>query len=96
MRRAESYEEREHWYDHPRILRYVVTQLRAGKSPDAIAGRMKRASPWHRAHAVSHESIYRYIWKVKEEGGAPNQSPVFARFVRELEDRVVKLGGRRG
>lgn len=35
-------------------------------------------------------------WKVKEEGGAPNQSPVFARFVRELEDRVVKLGGRRG
>ena len=69
MRRAESYEEREHWYDHPRILRYVVTQLRAGKSPDAIAGRMKRASPWHRAHAVSHESIYRYIWKVKEEGG---------------------------
>lgn len=69
LRRTQSYETRGHWYDDPRVLRYVVDQLRAGKSPDAIAGRMKRASPWHRAHAVSHESIYRYIWKTKEEGG---------------------------
>jgi hypothetical protein len=35
-------------------------------------------------------------WKVKEEGGAPTQSPVFGRFVRELEDQVTQLGGRRG
>lgn len=69
MRRKQSYEQQLCWYDDPRVLRYVVDQLRAGKSPDAIAGRMKRASPWHRKHAVSHESIYRYIWKVKEEGG---------------------------
>jgi len=57
------------WYDHPTVLKYIVEELREGKSPDAIAGRMKRQSPWHREHAVSHESIYRYIWKVKEEGG---------------------------
>jgi IS30 family transposase len=69
LRRSHSYQDRERWYDHSRVLRYVVDQLRAGKSPDAIAGRMKRASPWHRMHAVSHESIYRYIWKVKENGG---------------------------
>lgn len=30
---------------------------------------MKRASPQHRAYAVSHESIYRFVWKVQEEGG---------------------------
>lgn len=69
MRRAHSYDHRDHWYDHGEVLRYVVGKLRAGKSPDAIAGRMKRESLWHREHAVSHESIYRYVWKVKEEGG---------------------------
>ena len=68
-RRGRSYDSRERWYDHPGVCRYVINQLRAGKSPDAIAGRMKRASRWHREHAVSHESIYRYIWNVKEGGG---------------------------
>jgi len=69
IRRVQSYEERKRWYDNPEVLKYVVEELREGKSPDAIAGRMKRQSPWHKEHAVSHESIYRYIWKVKEEGG---------------------------
>ena len=68
-RRQKSYEQRKCWYDNPEVLKYIVEELRDGKSPDAIAGRMKRKSPWHRYHAVSHESIYRYIWKVKEEGG---------------------------
>ncbi len=34
-------------------------------------------------------------WRVKEEGGAPSQSPGFQRFVRELDDRAAKLGARR-
>ncbi len=34
-------------------------------------------------------------WRIKEEGGAPNQSPVFRRFVSELEARAAKLGARR-
>ncbi len=34
-------------------------------------------------------------WRVKEEGGAPSQNPVFQRFVRELDDRAAKLGARR-
>lgn len=68
-RRHCSYGKRPRWHDDPAVLGHVLAELRAGKSPDAIAGRMKRASPWHRAHTVSHESIYQYIWKVKEEGG---------------------------
>lgn len=68
-RRKESYDERERWYDDPDVLRYVIGELRKRKSPDAIAGRMKRKSPWHRQHAVSHEAIYQYIWKAKEGGG---------------------------
>jgi IS30 family transposase len=69
LRRAHAKDTVPKWHGDPAVLRYVVEELRDGKSPDAIAGRMKRASPWHRAHTVSHESIYRYIWKVKEEGG---------------------------
>lgn len=68
-RRAQSYDQRERWHDNPRVLQYIIEQLRDGESPDAIAGRMKRESPWHREHAVSHESIYRYIWNVQAEGG---------------------------
>lgn len=34
-------------------------------------------------------------WHVKEEGGAPSQSALFQRFVRELDDRAAKLGARR-
>jgi IS30 family transposase len=30
---------------------------------------MKRASPWHRAHAVSAKTIYTWIWRNQEEGG---------------------------
>ena len=68
-RRRCSYDTRQHWHDNPPVLQYVIGQLRVGKSPDAIAGRMRRKSPWFRTHAVSHESIYRYIWRVQEEGG---------------------------
>lgn len=68
-RRRQSYDCRPRWYDDLPVLQHVIDALRAGKSPDAIVGRMKRASPWHREHAVSHESIYRYIWNVKDEGG---------------------------
>jgi IS30 family transposase len=68
-RRLKSYNSRIRWYENPDVLSYVVKELRDGQSPDAIAGRMKRKSPWHKEHSVSHESIYRYIWKIKEEGG---------------------------
>ena len=68
-RRQQSYEQRDHWYDNPDVLRYVVGELRTGETPDSITGRMKRFSPWHRKHAVSHQAIYDYIWKIREEGG---------------------------
>jgi len=68
-RRQQSYEGRARWYDNPAVLRYVIEELRDDQSPDAIAGRMQRLTPWHKRNAISHESIYRYIWRVKEAGG---------------------------
>lgn len=34
-------------------------------------------------------------WRVKEEGGAPSQNPLFQRLARELDDRAAKIGARR-
>lgn len=68
-RRRTSYEHRARWQDDPMVCKFVLELLRKRQSPEQIAGRMKRESPWHRAHTVSAKSIYRYIWKVKEDGG---------------------------
>ena len=65
-RRQHSYVDRSRWEDNARLLRHVLTELNDGKSPDQIAGRMRRQE---RKHTVSHQSIYAYIEKDKEEGG---------------------------
>lgn len=71
-RREHSYVDR-HWFDDPDVLRYIVGELRKRQSPEQIAGRMKRESPWHRQHSVSAKSIYSYIWKIAEDGGCLHQ-----------------------
>jgi transposase, IS30 family len=70
QRRAEQRQRKEdHWYDDPRVFGFVLELLRQRQSPEQIEGRMKRVSPWHRAHAVSAKTIYTWIWKNLEEGG---------------------------
>jgi IS30 family transposase len=44
----------------------VERELRNKRSPDQIAGRLRRQQ---RKHTVSHQSIYRYIERDKETGG---------------------------
>lgn len=65
-RREGSYEERKRWHDDVRLRTHVEAKLADGKSPDQIAGRMKEQG---RTHTVSHQSIYTYIERDKEEGG---------------------------
>lgn len=65
-RRERSYKDRDRWHDHTTILRHIVSQLQDGKSPDQIAGRMKEQG-WKRT--VSHQSIYAFIERDKEDGG---------------------------
>jgi IS30 family transposase len=45
---------------------HVEKELRDGKSPDQIAGRLQER---RRVHTVSHQSIYRYIERDRENGG---------------------------
>lgn len=68
-RRTEAKTNGVSWHQDPRLLRYVIEKLRDRWSPEQISGRMKRESPWHRAHCVSHEAIYAYIENARREGG---------------------------
>ena len=65
-RRRNAYIARMHWYDNPTLLQYVVAELRDGKSPDQIAGRLKE----RHLHSISHQSIYAYVESNKEQGGS--------------------------
>lgn len=50
----------------PEVTLYVDQKLRDKQwSPEQIAGRLKVVS----GKSLSHESIYRYVWKNKREGG---------------------------
>lgn len=70
QRRAEERQREEHhWHDNPLVFKFVLELLRQRQSPEQIAGRMKRESPWHRAHAVSAKTIYTWIWKNRDDGG---------------------------
>lgn len=57
------------WHDDPQVMEFVLKLLRQRQSPEQIEGRMKRESPWFRAHSISAKSIYNYIWKIRDEGG---------------------------
>ena len=69
FRAAQRRRKEHHWHDDPRVFRFVLELLRQRMSPEQIEGRMKRASPWHRVHAVSAKTIYAWIWRNQEEGG---------------------------
>jgi len=68
-RREEAKKKCSKWHNDPVVLKYVIEELRDDKSPDQISGRMKRVSPYLQQHAVSHQTIYNYINRIRAEGG---------------------------
>ncbi len=46
----------------PRLRTEVVSRLRAGQSPDQVAGRLRYEHPEQKARCVSHEAIYAWIY----------------------------------
>ncbi len=65
-RRQRAYDLRPHWYDDADLRHHVEVELRDGKTPQQIAGRI-RQQDW--SHTVSHTMIYQYIEQDKERGG---------------------------
>ena len=51
---------------HPLLLSMIDEKLRLGWSPEQIAGRLRQKQG---QAVISHESIYRYIWRDKKSGG---------------------------
>ena len=73
------YEQRRRSYrklhQHPQLCHVVIDRLKAGWSPEQIAGRLKREP--HSTHRLCHETIYRYVYS--EDG----QSQALARHLPE-------------
>lgn len=64
-RKKNGYNKLNHWHDDQELLEHVLVKLKDGKTPDQIAGRRKIK----KLTSVSHQTIYNYIAKDKEEGG---------------------------
>ena len=65
-RRTHAYDARPRWHDHARLRSHVERELKNKRSPDQIAGRLRERK---RKHTVSHQSIYAFIERDKEQGG---------------------------
>jgi transposase, IS30 family len=50
----------------PQLREDVVTRLRAGYSPDQVAGRLRYEHPDQHARQVSHEAIYTWIYALPQ------------------------------
>jgi transposase, IS30 family len=66
---------------HPRIRRYAVRKLKAGWSPEQIAGRLPERFP---NSSISHEAIYQYIY-LFETRQQENLIPYLARAHRRRQ-----------
>jgi len=66
FRRNGTYKEKSLFEQNPSLREYVINELRDKKSPDQIAGRLKREK---KKQIISHQSIYNYIKKDKNNGG---------------------------
>ena len=55
--------------DHAQLYSYAVSGLNRDWSPEQIAGRLLRDHPRDRRMRVSHETIYRWVYRDADEGG---------------------------
>jgi len=65
QRRKSSYKALLRWHHNPVLLEHIITELRDGKSPEQISGRLK----YKKQGTISHVSIYTYIKHDKKNGG---------------------------
>jgi IS30 family transposase len=74
----------------PILKTYVIKELKAGKSPEQIGGRLKkRPPPFLQGKTISYESIYRYIYD--GEGRYENLYPL----LRKGKPKRFKKCGRK-
>ena len=75
------------------IRRYVITNLKAGLSPEQIAGRMHLEHP---SESVSHEAIYQYIYSHVHRQGWGELKTGYHDLRKYLKRRHKRRGQRGG
>ena len=79
---------------HRRLMTYVAQRLRAGWSPEQIAGRLSRRAPTGlETLTISHTTIYRWIWSDPQRAG---QFRPFMRIARKPRRKPYGKPSRRG
>jgi IS30 family transposase len=68
-RRKDASGKRGRKMDHTLLANYVKTKLRAGLSPEQIAGRVQLDFPRDEKMRISHQTIYNWIADDKQNGG---------------------------
>ena len=76
LRRKKAKDKVPKWYEYQPLLDYVIDKLKSKShySPQQISGRLKIDYPDDFIMRVCHESIYKYIWRDKKNGGDLDQN----------------------
>ena len=84
---------RENMCDNTRVYGYLIEKLKDGWSPELIAGRMVIEYPYDPVMRVSHETIYRWIYKDANSGGNIYSYLVRRRKKRKKQRKEFSLRG---
>ncbi len=75
-----------------KVRRYVVAQLKAGYSPEQVAGRMTIDI----GESLSHEAIYQYVYATTHRGEPKRGYPDLRKYLKRRHKKRTKKGMRKG
>ncbi len=89
LRRKEKAWKAKHPLKSPRLFSYVIDKLRDGWSPEQISGRLKMEYPKDASWHICHETIYAFIYSVKEK------DRMYWEYLRRKQKTRRKRNGRK-
>jgi len=78
-----------HPLKNPETFSYVIDKLRDGWSPEQISGRLKEKYPNSKSRHICHETIYRFIYSVKQK------DKMYWEYLRRKQKRRRVKSGRK-
>ena len=87
-RRLNAYKAK-HPLKNEKVFAYVIDHLRSGWSPEQISGRLKLKHPNDTSLNICHETIYRFIYSVKQK------DKIYWEYLRRKQKRRRVRNGRK-
>jgi IS30 family transposase len=78
---------------HTELYQHVIKRLEQGDSPDVISGRLKRTHANNPHMQISHETIYRWVYDDRFDGGTLYKNLLRKRAFRKRRGRFEPKGG---